>query len=473
MTHFAPFNSSRLIQRFLYWIDPVPAEHQELAPAFEQETRQIMQRIIPPILLAVGMFTLFFVSSDFLLYRNFFWQLLLLRVILIGLVWGGALLVQWKGERLPIYALFCGCTIIIWMIVQQMLIISQDPTSLYGGALIGGMMLISLLPWPTPWVIFSMLSLNLSYFVINVLAMSNMQTMVAERLFIGIALLMGVPFFCLVHVNTRRQTWTGFFQKQRIQDMATDLQRLNDRLQTELAMAQKIQEGLLPATHPDWPGLDVVGFSIPAREVGGDFFAYHTFSREHVAIAVGDVSGKGLPAALLMNTSIVSFRTTIALVNTPSSLLIALDQAILPYTRTTRLNCALCYAEVRGNTMRVANAGCVMPLLRRGDSSVEWVEVGGMPLGVGFGMNKGYHEATLMLQQGDIVIFTSDGVIEATSASGELFGFERLAETVAQGPGNSAHAMLEYLNSTVNTFVGKSERHDDLTIVVMRLDGAE
>ena len=96
-----------------------------------------------------------------------------------------------------------------------------------------------------------------------------------------------------------------------------------------------------------------------------------------------------------------------------------------------------------------------------------------MPLGVGFGMNKGYHEATLMLQQGDIVIFTSDGVIEATSASGELFGFDRLAETVAQGPGNSAHAMLEYLNSTVNTFVGKSERHDDLTIVVMRLDGAE
>src|SRR6185503_2537693 len=191
------------------------------------------------------------------------------------------------------------------------------------------------------------------------------------------------------------------------------LQALTNRLQEELTLAQKIQQSFLPTERPTWSGLDVVCHTVPAREVGGDFYAYHAFTSlqsaslggtkggRRFAIAVGDVSGKGMPAALLMAASLTALQSIIAQAFNPSDLLTELDLALKPYTKTTLQNCALCYAEITPPTpeqpqghLRVANAGCVTPLICRANGKVEWVEVGGLPLGVDADARFDYAEVT-------------------------------------------------------------------------------
>jgi len=268
--------------------------------------------------------------------------------------------------------------------------------------------------------------------------------------------------------------------EQELKTTNQQLQALTQRLQAELNLAQKIQQSLLPARQPAWTDLDLICYSVPAREVGGDFYAYHAFETKdgvrRFAIAVGDVTGKGMPAALLMATSLTAFQSIISRTSGPNNLLTELDLAIEPYTKTTLQNCALCCAEITCPTpgleqwvLRVANAGCIMPLIYRAGGRVEWVEVGGIPLGIGANTEAGYTEATLTLDKGDMIIFTSDGVIEAMNAVNDMFGFERLEQVVACGPRTSAAAMLAHLQAEVRDFTGNTEPHDDFTILVLQV----
>jgi serine phosphatase RsbU (regulator of sigma subunit) len=275
-----------------------------------------------------------------------------------------------------------------------------------------------------------------------------------------------------------------------IQQTNQKLQNLNARLQNELNLARQIQQSLLPPPKPNWLGLDILCYSRPATEVGGDLYAYHAFDNPPEApfryvIAVGDVSGKGMPAALLMAVSMASFQSIMPSGLAPASMLANLDRAILPYTRTSRQNCALCYLEITppaapadtlsllgqldGGALRVANAGCIYPIIRRQDGSVEWVSVGGPPLGFGLGAADGYHEAEYVLGVGDLVILTSDGVVEAKNNNGEMFGLDRWEQVVRSGPPRNAEAMLTYLKTQVTVFVGEIEPHDDMTIVVAQV----
>jgi len=256
-------------------------------------------------------------------------------------------------------------------------------------------------------------------------------------------------------------------------------------IQQELAIAQEIQQSLLLPNKPDWTGIDVICHSTPAREVGGDFYTYHAFeldgnSEGIYAIAVGDVSGKGMSAALLMAVSLASFQSIIGQALAPGELLAHLDSAIVPYTRTGHRNCALVYAEItpptnhpieedKDGVLRVANAGCITPIIRRVNGTVEWVEVGGIPLGMGLGARYGYQEVSLSLSKGDLVILTSDGVVEAMTAAEEMFGFDRLEQAVASGSQTSAEAMLAHLRAAVEAFAGGTEPYDDLTIVVVQV----
>ena len=119
--------------------------------------------------------------------------------------------------------------------------------------------------------------------------------------------------------------------------------------------------------------------------------------------------------------------------------------------------------------MCVANAGCIMPMIRHTNGVVRWAEVGGLPLGIGLGSEWGYKEISLALADGDLIILTSDGVVEAKNATGEIFGFERLEYAVVAGPATSAEAMVTHLQTAVVTFVGDTEPHDDLTMVVLQV----
>ncbi|GAB4443043.1 MAG: hypothetical protein Fur0044_39430 [Anaerolineae bacterium] len=259
-----------------------------------------------------------------------------------------------------------------------------------------------------------------------------------------------------------------------------DRQRLMaDRLRSDLVLAREIQQSLLPPPTPRWPDLEVACYTQPAFEVGGDFYAYHASTQARVLLskyilAVGDVSGKGVSAALLMATSLSQFDAALSLKLTPAKLLVYLDQALLPYTKSRRQNCALCYVELVGiNTVRpmlkAVNAGCIPPYLKHADGSVEWAAIGGFALGQGLGAQMGYQEIRHLLAKGDMIILTTDGLVEANNSRSEMFGFERLEQAIITGPTSSAAAMLEYLKTEIAAYVGEAEPHDDITIVVARV----
>ncbi len=252
-----------------------------------------------------------------------------------------------------------------------------------------------------------------------------------------------------------------------------------DRLHGDLVLAREIQQSLLPAPTPKWPDLKVVCYTQPAFEVGGDFYAYHASSQARVLLnryilAVGDVSGKGVSAALLMATSLSQFNASLSLKLTPTERLAYLDKALLPYTKPWRQNCALCYVELVGiNTVRpvlkAVNAGCIPPYLKHADGSVEWADIGGFALGQGLGAQMGYQEIRRLLSKGDMIVLTSDGLVEACNAASEMFGFERLEQAIINGPSTSAAAMLKHLKAEIAAHVGEAEPHDDITIVVVQV----
>lgn len=270
------------------------------------------------------------------------------------------------------------------------------------------------------------------------------------------------------------------------------LKKLGDRLTHELEIAHRVQQSLLPIDKPKWDILDVSCYSKPAIEVGGDLYVYHSFRRQsdtsdggaynRYAIAVGDVSGKGMPAALLMSASMASFRANVGRGLSPGAFLSEMDLAIAEHTRTTQQNCAMLYLEIVFSDQMVspdihtpvaracvANAGGVTPIIKRHNGTIEWVNVGGIPLGIGLGAKSGYQEMSFDLHTGDIIILTSDGVVEAKDADATMFGFERLDSAMRNSPQTNADAMVEYLCTEIETFIGDTTLHDDITIVVVQV----
>lgn len=263
-----------------------------------------------------------------------------------------------------------------------------------------------------------------------------------------------------------------------IRDITSRKQAEQERLkftamQRELKLAGDIQSNFLPPPRPLWPDIQVICFTTPTKEVGGDFYAYQRL-REGYSLAVGDISGKGVPAAMLMGVSMAALQAINPQELPPPDLLSQLDQTLVSYTKHQRQNCAMCYAELKlispeTYRLRVANAGCVMPIIKRNNNVVEWVEVGGMPLGTGFSRIIPYAYCELTLTRGDMLILTTDGVVEANNAANEMFGFPRLESTLQAAPAMSAEAMLDYLKQTLMDFVGQAEQHDDITIVVAQV----
>ena len=303
----------------------------------------------------------------------------------------------------------------------------------------------------------------------------------------------GTHMDCLITANVRRDSQGEIMEYQGvIRDVTERRQMERERLlllsiQRELGIAQEIQESLLPAPEPDWPDLELICYNSPAREMGGDLYDYHAFnhltgqrpslfqSRSKYVVMVGDVSGKGVPAALLMAISLASFRSIVTDALGPNDFLRRMDRTLADYTYRSHQNCAMVYLEItppsgnQAGILRTANAGCVTPLVKRVDGTSEWVEVGGMPLGVGLGAQTGYKEISLTVDPGDMIILTSDGIVEANNEVGEMFGFQRLEAAVQAGPQSSAEDMLEHLIEAMAEFVGETEPHDDVTIMVVRI----
>lgn len=253
-----------------------------------------------------------------------------------------------------------------------------------------------------------------------------------------------------------------------LQSSLAEIERRNERLRRSMALARDIQIGLLP-DRPPWNGDEIAVYarSLPAYEVGGDFYSYLAMSEGRAAIAIGDISGKGVGAALLMALTSSAVESQGRQIEHPAQVLTALNNLLAPRLRANHMNAALLFAVVdpREQTIRVANAGMIAPVLV-GNQGSTFIEVGGLPLGSFAGAV--YQEQVVAFAPGDMLLLLSDGVVEAHDANGELFGFERLETMLNEQPPFDVHDLVEQVLERVQQHMGDAEQHDDITIVAVR-----
>ena len=248
-------------------------------------------------------------------------------------------------------------------------------------------------------------------------------------------------------------------------------------LQREMNLARDIQMSLLPRAAPDIPNVEIGGQCLPARQVGGDLYAYYTLlptasARGGYGLAIGDVTGKGIPAALYMTATVMALSAKAPFEPDVARLLSELNATLHPYMSLNRMNVALCYvrlalADGGGHVAHIANAGMVAPILRRG-ARCEYLDIGGLPLGALDTV--AYRALELPMQGGDMLILCSDGVVENMNTAREMYGLERLKARAAAGPA-AAQEMIEWIISDAQAFAGDAEQNDDMTIIVVKERG--
>lgn len=246
-----------------------------------------------------------------------------------------------------------------------------------------------------------------------------------------------------------------------------ELEHARRRLASELEQAAEIQRQFLPASAPEVPGLELAGFNASCRTVGGDYYDFLTYPDGRVAVMVGDVCGKGMPAALLMMGLQARVQVLAAEPNPPAVVVERLNRVLTAATLNTRFISfflALCNPE--SGELVYSNAGHNPPLLIRADGNVEWLTEGGPVLGIV--PEASYEEVRCVLNAGDVAVLYSDGVTDATNGQQEDFGEERLSEALQTVHHDSAGAILSALTSAVKDWSAGTPAPDDITLVVVR-----
>lgn len=236
----------------------------------------------------------------------------------------------------------------------------------------------------------------------------------------------------------------------------------------DLAQARAIQQTLLPREMPRVAGLDVSGVWLPAREVGGDYYDLLKLGENELAICIGDVAGKGMPAALLMSGLQASVRVTAVESRSPRELCERVRRVIVTSLSGGRF-VTFFYAIVDTAAMRIrwCNAGHNAPILARKDGSVVRLEAGGPALSRLL-RDQPFTESEIALQPGDRLVLFTDGVSEAQDDSGEMYGEQALETLVAASHAASAHDLQqEIVDAAVRFSIGELE--DDVTVVVVKL----
>ena len=240
------------------------------------------------------------------------------------------------------------------------------------------------------------------------------------------------------------------------------------RIDRDLRIAAEIQQALLPEPNYDSPMCDVAAASVPCRTVGGDFYDYLEVDEGQFGFALGDVAGKGPPAAILAAVVQSNFSAQAPIGRDPAQTLARINTALLRRAIEARF-ATMCYCVLSTDgSLRSCNAGQEPPLVI-GASGVRWLETGGPVLGLLDGVE--YEFETVQLEPGDVLVVCSDGVTEARDVKGEEFGRDRLLEAVASCHGQKADAVLERLLSAVSRFSAGAPQADDITVLALRYHG--
>lgn len=245
-----------------------------------------------------------------------------------------------------------------------------------------------------------------------------------------------------------------------------------EALRRDLAMAAEVQKLLLPPQPPQGKAATFAAFTLPARTVGGDYYDFLDLGDERIGIAVADVSGKGIPAALLMSVVQASLRVISTERNlTPSQLASKMNGFLYQSTGTNRY-ATFFYAQIddEGRRLRYVNAGHNPPyLLRQEGTALHIVELRAGGTVLGLFPEVAYEDAQTDLHPGDVVVAFTDGLIDAVNGEGEDFGEERLKDVLRGTMGTPADEIATRLASAVREWIGDAEQHDDVTFVVVAI----
>jgi serine phosphatase RsbU (regulator of sigma subunit)/anti-sigma regulatory factor (Ser/Thr protein kinase) len=253
----------------------------------------------------------------------------------------------------------------------------------------------------------------------------------------------------------------------RVAQMARQQQieaRERERMEQELRVARVIQQTLLPKEIPNITGWNMAAHWLPARAVSGDFYDFIQFTDGRLAIIVGDVTDKGVPAAMVMATTRAILRSAAERLVTPGAVLNESNNRLCPDIPPNMfVTCLYALLDPVSGVLCYANAGHNVPYLRNNDGVTE-MRARGMPLGLMPDMI--YEEKETSIKNGDYIILYSDGLVEAHSPHGEMFGFPRL-RTLLELP-KCSDAMIQCMMDELNTFTGPDwEQEDDITFVTL------
>lgn len=249
-----------------------------------------------------------------------------------------------------------------------------------------------------------------------------------------------------------------------------------ERISTELTLANRIQQSMLPNIFPAFPErteFDIFAQMRTAKEVGGDFYDYFLVDENHLCLVMADVSGKGVPAALFMMASKIILGSCAMLGKSPAEILAMTNQAICSNnTEDMFVTVWLGILDIRTGTLTAANAGHEYPMLMQPDGKFEiFKDRHGLFIGAMEGIK--YQEYTLQLQPGAKLFLYTDGVTEATNAEEKMFGMDKTVDALNLNPKASPHEILETVQREIDGFVKEADQFDDITMLCLEYRGTD
>ena len=266
-----------------------------------------------------------------------------------------------------------------------------------------------------------------------------------------------------------------------VSDMAVEMERYtdemahlyaeNERINTELSLAARIQMNMLPTDFPEHQKFDICASMTAAREVGGDFYDFFQLDDDHLALLIADVSGKGIPAALFMMASKIMLKNSVMPGRRPSEVLEQVNEGILANNEGKMFFTVwLGILEISTGRITAANAGHEYPLILHADGSEELIEDDhDFVIGVVKGMK--YNDYELKLKPGDRLFVYTDGVPEAANEAEEMFGTDRMLEVMRSIPDATPEQLLKEMEEAVADFQGEAEQFDDITMLCLEYRG--
>ena len=280
--------------------------------------------------------------------------------------------------------------------------------------------------------------------------------------FVSRTLILTLIFLAAIRLSRRTQ-------RLMVSEVSTQAEK--SRIDTELGVAQEVQSTMLPLSFFQSKNIEILAQLRPAREVGGDFYDYATLDEDHVAILIGDVSGKGVPAAMFMMKTITSFRACYDANSTPKKIMERVNKLIYQGNEEAGLfvTCFLAIVNIKTGEISFANAGHTPPIIGRGGKYAP------LPCAHGFLMGAMpelmLRDEKTKLRPGDSILIYTDGITEARNTTGGLYGESRLLKFLNNTKVSSSIEMSHELEDDIMEFAGGAEQSDDITYLMLTFQG--